>query len=459
MEEVRILAASGMLGAGFSEASFERGISLRPHVIACDGGSTDGGPTSLGKGTGTHPAKSLKRDLRLMLKGRDRLKVPMIVGSCGTAGGDAGVDRVRDIVLELAREEGLIFKLAIIRSEQSSSYLIEKFRAGRILPLANAPEIDEGVFSRSEHVVGMMGPEPIMEALKAGADVVLAGRSSDTSLYAAYPLMQGAAPGPVWHAAKVMECGASASVNRKRPDSMFAWVRQDHFDIEPMDPENFVSPQSIASHSLYENADPYLITEPSGTIDTSTAEYAQINDRAVRVSGSSFRHADTYTIKLEGAEFIGYQHVIIGGVRDPYILRQLDSWLGKMQAKMKDRVAEIYSGAVTESDYSIHCRVYGRDGTMGKLEPVPSIPNEVGLVFTVTAKEESVSATIAKSFAHLAVHYPIPEWAGLITGIAYPYSPAEINRGAAYRFNLNHVVIPDSPFEMFPTTYQEVCNG
>jgi|GEM_PF-3633666 len=122
-------------------------------------------------------------------------------------------------------------------------------------------------------------------------------------------------------------------------------------------------------------------------------------------------------------------------------------------------VVERISHRVTEADYSIHCRVYGRDGTMGKLEPVPSIPNEVGLVFTVTAKEESVSATIAKSFAHLAVHYPIPEWGGLITGIAYPYSPAEINRGAAYRFNLNHVVIPDSPFEMFPTTYQEVGNG
>ena len=26
----------------------------------------------------------------------------------------------------------------------------------------------------------------------------------------------------------------------------------------------------------------------------------------------------------------------------------------------------------------------------------------------------------------MAVHYPVPEWSGLITSIAYPYSPAEI---------------------------------
>ncbi|SDN73376.1 acyclic terpene utilization AtuA family protein [Ensifer sp. YR511] len=459
MNEVRILAATGMLGAGFSEKSFERGLSLLPHVIACDGGSTDGGPTSLGEGSGTHPSKSLKRDLRIMLRGRDRLKIPMIVGSCGTAGGDAGVERVKSIVLEIAREEGLSFKLAVIRSEQDVPYLIQRFREGRILPLANAPQIDEQVFDRSTHIVGMMGPEPIQAALESGADVVLAGRSSDTSLYSAYPLLQGISPGPVWHAAKTIECGASASVNRKRPDSMFAWIRQDHFEVEPLDLENYVTPQSIASHTLYENADPHLVTEPSGIIDSSAARYEQASERSVRVYGSTFRHSEQYTIKLEGAELVGYQHVIIGGVRDPYILRQLDSWLANMKTKMQERVQEIFGGSVGPSDYSIHHRIYGRDGTMGKLEPNPETPAEVGLVFTVTANEEAVSATIAKSFAHLAVHYPIPEWGGLITGIAYPYSPAEINRGAAYRFNLNHVVIPDDPYEMFPISYLEVTNG
>ena len=457
MEEIRILAPTGMLGAGYAETSFKRGLSLEPDVIACDGGSTDGGPTSLGAGGGTHSVNSTRRDLRVMLEGRDKIKVPMIVGSCGTAGGDAGVERVKNLVLEIAREQNLKFKLAVIRSEQDREYLKRRYRQGRVRPLKVAPEISEDVFDRSTHIVGMMGHEPIETALDAGADVILAGRSSDTSLFAAYPLWKGMTPGPVWHAAKIMECGASASVNRKRPDSMFAWVRDDHFDVEPMDLNNWVSPQSVASHTLYENSDPFLITEPSGTIDSLEARYEALNERAVRVWGSKFRPAEEYTIKLEGAELVGYQHIIIGGVRDPIILRQLDSWLAAMLDKMKERVQEIFSGAVGPDDYSIHVRVYGRDGVMGRLEPSnQEIGHEVGIIFTITAKEESISATIAKSFAHLALHFPVPEWGGLITGMAYPYSPAETNRGAAYRFNLNHVVLPDNPCEMFPIDYMEV---
>jgi hypothetical protein len=61
-----------------------------------------------------------------------------------------------------------------------------------------------------------------------------------------------------------------------------------------------------------------------------------------------------------------------------------------------------------------------------------------------------------KSVSHIAVHFPIPEWSGLITSIAYPYSPAEIQRGPTYRFNMNHVVAPATPLEMFPIEYSEV---
>ena len=80
MSEVRVLSASGQIGSGFLESSFERGISLKPHVIACDGGSTDAGPAYLGSGKPHFSREGTKRDLRLMLRGRDKLGVP-IVGS------------------------------------------------------------------------------------------------------------------------------------------------------------------------------------------------------------------------------------------------------------------------------------------------------------------------------------------------------------------------------------------
>ncbi len=102
MSEVRVLAPNGVIGSGFLESSFERGLSLEPHVIACDGGSTDTGAATLGTGESHFSRAATKRDLRLMLKGRDRLGVPLIVGSCGNSGSDIGLDWMRDICLEIA---------------------------------------------------------------------------------------------------------------------------------------------------------------------------------------------------------------------------------------------------------------------------------------------------------------------------------------------------------------------
>jgi hypothetical protein len=286
---------------------------------------------------------------------------------------------------------------------------------------------------------------------------VLCGRATDTSLFAAVPVMLGAGEGPAWHAAKTLECGTAATALRKRPDSIFAWVRDDHFDIAPLDPESRCTPQSVAAHTLYENADPFLITEPSGTIDTTDASYAALDDRTVRVRGTAFRHAERTTIKLEGAELAGYQSVIIAGVREPFILRQLDNWLATMQQKFADRVQEVFRGRVAPADYAIRVRVYGRDGVMGKLEPrAAELGHEACLLITVTAAEQKIAKAIAKSVAHFALHFPIPEWRGLISGLAFPFTPAEIDKGAVYRFTLNHVVVPDTPTEMFRTEFLEV---
>lgn len=457
MTETRVLSASGQIGSGFLEASFARGIALAPHVIACDGGSTDAGPYYLGSGLPHFPRAGVKRDMRLMMLGRNQARVPLIIGSCGFAGGDAGVDWMLDIVHEIAREEGLRFRLATVRSEQDKAYLKRQLREGRITPLDPAPPISEAIIDASAHIVGMMGHVPIADAVGRGADIVLCGRATDTSLFATIPLMRGTGAGPAWHAAKILECGTAATVVRRRPDSIMAWVRGDHFDIRPMDPESRCSPQSVAAHTLYENADPFLITEPGGVIDCGASRYEALNDRAVRVRGSRFVPAARTTVKLEGAQSAGHQAIIVAGVREPYILRQLDPWLDAMQQRFATRVQEIFGGGVGPGDYDIHVRVYGRDGVMGKLEPLAQqMGHEACLLFTVTAADGPTVDAIAKTFAHFALHYPIPEWSGLISGLAFPMVPAHVSRGEVFRFNLNHVVTPEDPMEMVRTELMEV---
>ncbi|MBI1966102.1 MAG: acyclic terpene utilization AtuA family protein [Betaproteobacteria bacterium] len=453
-KEIRALSATGMLGSGFREETLQRAMALKPDFIGADAGSTDPGPHHLGSGVSQFSDAACKRDLRLMLIAARAAKIPVIVGSAGTAGTDLQLERLVRTARDIAREDKLSFKLAAIRSEQDKGYLKRKLREGRIRPLANAPKLDAAVIDRSAHIVGMCGVEPYIEALQNGADVVIAGRSSDTSIFAALPMMKGCNPATVWHAAKILECGAACVVLRKYPDCMFATITDDSFVIEPPNPDYRCDPASVASHNLYENATPYRLIEPSGVLDTVAAKYEAVSDRAVRVSGSTFRHAGRYTVKLEGAELAGYQSLILGSVRDPIILRQLDSWLEGLIKAARDRIAAVF-GAGIEARYQLDVRVFGRNSAMGPLESETRIGHEAGLLFQVTAQTQELATALAKSVGHIAVHYPVPEWTGLITSIAYPYSPAEIARGASYRFNMNHVVEPATPLEMFRIDYQE----
>ncbi|HKA42179.1 MAG TPA: acyclic terpene utilization AtuA family protein [Burkholderiales bacterium] len=447
--EIRVLSPTGVCGSGFIEASFERALSQKPHIIGCDAGSTDPGPAYLGASKTAFPEDAIERDLRLMLCGARRAHIPLLIGSAGTGGNDAQLDIMYRLTRKIAAEEQLKFKTALIRAEQKKPYLKRRLREGRIKPLDPAPRFDEATIERSEHIVGMMGAEPFTRALEAGAEVVLAGRASDTAIFASFPLMRGIPEGIAWHAAKILECGAASCVTRRTPDCMFAWLTRDHFVVEAPDPTLRCTPQSIASHSLYENADPFRLVECSGTLDLTRSRYEAVTDRAVRVSGSEFIPAERYTVKLEGAEKAGYQSVLIGSVRDPFIIRQIDDWTSRLTEKIHSRVAMVYGERLRPADYLFNIRIYGKDGTMGPLEPVKEIrSHELALVFEVTAPTQEVASTIAQITRHQALHLPIPEWSGLITALACPYN--HLDRGAVYRFNVNHVVEPDDPFEMFP---------
>jgi len=457
-DEIRILAPTGVCGSGFHEASFEKALALQPHFIGCDAGSTDPGPSHLGTGEAAFPRAAVKRDLRLMLIGARRIAVPLLIGSAGTAGGDGNVDWMLEIVEEIAREEGLSFKLAAIYSEQEQSYLKRRLLEGRIKPLDPAPPFDAATIDRSTRIVGMMGAEPFIAALKAGAEVIIAGRASDTAIFAAYPVMHGFPEGLAWHAAKILECGAAAVVNRKTPDCMFCWLRRDHFVVEAPDPDLRCTPQSVASHSLYENADPFMLVECSGTLDLTASRYEALTERAVKVSGSRFIPASRYTVKLEGAELAGYQSVVIGSVRDPFIIRQIDDWTARLVQRIHARVHMVYGERLKPEDYVINIRIYGKNGTMGPLEPVKEIrSHELCLLIEITARMQDIASTIAGIVRHQGLHLPIPEWSGLITALACPYNPAHLDRGPVYRFNVNHVVEPDDPLEMFRLRYANVA--
>ncbi len=452
--EFRILAPTGALGAGFDADAFERGVTARPDVIACDAGSTDSGPAALGSGTPKLSAQAVTRDLRLLLKARDRLGVPLIIGSCGTSGRDVGVDWVAGIARTVAAEENLRFKLGLIYSDQPADRLQGLYDADRIRPLANAPEITRDLFERS-HTVAMMGVEPIQEALDNDCDVILAGRASDTALFAALPHLKGADPGLTWHMAKTVECGAACAIPPSA-NGLLVTLRDDHFDVTTLATGSRLTPRSVAAHTLYENADPFHIAEPSGVLDTTDATYEAVDERTVRVRGANYIPADGYTNKLEGAELVGYQTVIFGGVRDRVVIDALPKLLPMAKQYFDAKILDVFDGTVDPADIDIDYRLYGAGAVLAGSEPDPLTPCELGVLITVTAPDQETAHAIATFVAHASSHLPIAQYDGLVSTLAYPYSPPEIDRGALYRFTLNHVATGVTPTELFRTTIEEL---
>jgi hypothetical protein len=262
---VRVLVPVGMLGGGFPADSVGRAKELGADVIAVDGGSTDSGPHYLGAAVAKTARAAVARDLRLILLAAREAGIPVIVGSCGTSGTDAGVDWVYDIATEIARTERVPLKVARIYSEQSAERLLPLLQAGRIRPLPPAGPLTAGTVARCSHIVGVLGHEPIADALAAGADLVLAGRATDTALIAALPLSRGLPAGPAWHGAKISECGGLCTTNPRGPGVVVTFDATG-FTVEPLDAFASCTPLTVAAHMLYENRDPFRMREPAGTL-------------------------------------------------------------------------------------------------------------------------------------------------------------------------------------------------
>jgi Acyclic terpene utilisation family protein AtuA len=351
------------------------------------------------------------------------------------------VDWALSIVEEITQELGERLRGVAIYAEQDRASLEASLRVGRIRPLAHAGDLEPEQLARCRRVVAMMGVEPLQEALSADPQFIIAGRCSDAALYAALPLMAGFPAGLAWHAGKIVECGTLAC-ETLGPGVMVATLREDSFSIRPVGPGLRCTTQSVAAHSLYETADPFLFAEASGTLDISDSAYEQEDDRAVRVVGSRFVKADAYSVKLEGAELIGHEAMLIGGVRDPLILGQLDSWLERIGEHIAGSISRLMGVELDDDRYRVGFQVYGRSAVMGELEPSTALGHEVGIVCTTLAPTQDEATEMARLCRQPLLHAPIPQWKGSITGFACLHNPAWVELGPAYRFCLNHVLLP-----------------
>ena len=451
---VRVLIPTGALGLAYDRQALARGVANRPDIIAVDGGSTDSGPSYPGRGVSKYSRATTRAEWRDLMLARAEAQVPLVIGTAGTCGTDGAVDWLFEITRELAGELGQRLRVARLYSGQTADAVAEAMRSGRVAALPGAPAADAATARDCCNIVALAGAEQIRAALDTGADIVIAGRTTDTAIIAALPIARNCHPGAAWHGAKVGECGALATTN---PASGVIQIDFDDtgFTIEPLGPRACATPYTVSAHMLYENTDPFVLHEPGGHLDVTSARYRALDHRRVRVEGSVWVPGP-YTVKLEGARVAGYQTVSLTLLRERRYVENARAWAEDIAARGR-AIAAARTGLGTDG-FDIEMRLIGQDATLGALETRQASPAEVGVLAIVTAPSEMLAGEIAKILNPFLLHHALTEDEPMPT-FAFPFSPAEMNRGPVHEFCLHHVMALDDPMAAFRLQVTEVGLG
>jgi hypothetical protein len=451
-DELRIISPTAGLGYGFPEESLEEGLKRKPHLIGVDAGSTDPGPYYLGAGKAILSWEAQKKDLELLLRARQKLSIPLIIGTAGSSGAQPGLDRTLDIIRDIAKGKGFSFKLARIGSDMDKQLLKSSLEKDNIKTFELGKSLTAEDIDRSERIVAQMGMEPFIEALKMGADVIVAGRAYDPAVIAALPIMKGFDPGLAIHMGKILECGGMAAEPSAGADCMLGTIRHDHFVTEPLNKKRRCTVASVSAHTLYEKDNPVKMLLPGGMIDLTETTFDPVSDRVVRVAKTTFVKSDQYTLKLEGVTKVGYRSIFIAGARDPIFIREVDNLIEIVREGV-----EIGLPYHPGDDYQLLFHIYGKDGVMGEWESAKDIrSHELGIVGEAVGRTQEIAHAVC-TFAHgVMLHYPYEGRKSISGNLAFLYSPSDFDLGEVFEFNIYHLLEVDDPLSLFPITVEHI---
>lgn len=434
---MKIVALNGLLGYGYSEEALNVAFSEKVDYLGVDAGSTDPGPYYLGSGKSFTDRGAVKRDLMLALPKALEHKTPFIIGTAGGAGSSEHVAWLKEILLEIAKEKSLNFKLGTVLSDVSIDYVIEKFNDGKMIAMS---EEFTAEIKGSKRIVSQIGVAPIIKLLEQKVDVILCGRACDTAIYAAPCVYEGYDEGLAFHMAKIMECGAMCSEPVAAADVMQAYIYDDYFELRPANPIRKCTVDRVAAHTLYEQSNPYLIFEPDGVCDLTNSKFEQVDERTVRVSGSVFHEAEEKTLKLEGVKIAGYRTICPATIYDPKTIENIDIIINTVTEFVKENTKD----SLPKDSYKIFFKTSG-----GK-------ESSMGIMIDVVAKTQVFADTVCALARSRMLHCDYEGRKSSAGNLAFLFSPSDIHVGEVYEFSVFHLVKVDSLLETAKIIVEEI---
>lgn len=461
MKKHTIISPTSCMGlVGINEQAYKEAFKYDPDAIAVDAGSLDPGPYYLGAGLPHVPRYKMKEDCRIIMEGLLNKKTSVVMGSAGGSGGRKHIEWHLQIMDEVAKEMGHVFKVAVIDTTIDKEYLKQRARKEKILGCQHDGILTEEQIDNATEIIAQVGVEAIIKALDLNPDIVLAGRANDNACFAADAVRKGFDKGLALHLGKIVECGSACGVQLPGSKIMrtpiVATMVDDYFTVEPATCDWICTVRSVSGHELYERENPVVQLEPGGTLDMSEAKKVQFTDRSVRVSGSKWIDDPvSYKVKLEGAEKVGHRYLFITTARDPGFIQNID-WVTNFT---KQRIIDEFSpkGLVEGKDYYVIFRIYGKNACMGSLEPRQDTPAyELGVTMEIIAKTQELAHDIAYFGKYGMVWCNYPGRTTISGNVAYTYSPSILYAGEAYQLCVHHLLPIDKDQSLFPIKIVEV---
>ena len=324
-----------------------------------------------------------------------------------------------EALVEAAQRQGLggKLKVGVVTGDDIMDRLDELAERGHSLANMDTGEPLAAVRDRVESANVYLGAWPVVEALRAGADVVVTGRVTDTGLTLAPMIHEfGWAPDD-WDriaagtvAGHINECGAQCTggnclvgweslpdmadpgypVVEARADGTFVVTKHDGTGGR-------VTVASVTEQLLYEMGDPHTYITPDGIVDFTTIRLEQEGRDRVLVTGVGGRPA-TDSLKVSISYRYGYKAVgtLVYAWPDAYKkARKAD----RILRERLERLGLEYEEILTE--------YVGVNATHGRLagEPDPDIA-EVQLRVGVRAQDAAPVRRFTRELAPLILNGP-----------------------------------------------------
>lgn len=324
----------------------------------------------------------------------------------------------KEIVLQVAKQLGMSgLKVAVVTGDDVMPYL-EKFqREGIDLSDTQTGEsFKKEIAEKLLFANAYLGAEPLVEALRQGADIVISGRTTDTAQFLAPLIYEFDWKLDDWDRlasgifmGHLLECSAQStggnfSANWEAVEGFehigypIAEVSEGgDFILTKVDESGgLVNNQTVKEQMLYEIHDPSAYITPDVVMDITEVKLEEIGKNRVKVSGVKGKERPTHLKVVAGYEdgFLG--QVIVGY-----------SWPNAFEkAKRAEQVIYKLMEQKGITYDRIHVDYVGYNSLHGPLAHEQQDPNEIYLRMAVKTKDKRKADNFFRLFPPLALNGP-----------------------------------------------------